>query len=84
MPLTSACQVTGPTIPSTVTDWNVERKGLLKATHRSVCHWSEDPVDLGPVGGIAGQVAELELLLHAPDRVALASLLDLHDNAPPR
>ena len=50
---------------------NVERKCLLKTTHRRVCHWSEDPIDLGPLAGIARQVAELELLLHpfAPRRL---------------
>src|SRR6266536_3613193 len=30
---------------------NVERKGLLKTTHRRVCRWSKDPVDLGPLLG---------------------------------
>src|SRR5262245_33997215 len=63
---------------------NVERKGLLKPTHRSLCLWSEDPIDLGPITGIARQVAELELLLHSSNRVALTSLFDLHDKSRPR
>ena len=84
MPLTSACQVTGPTMPSTCHGRNVEREGLLKTAHRGVRDRSEDPVDLRPVAGIAGQVAELELLLHAFDRVALASLFDLDDKEPAR
>jgi hypothetical protein len=35
---------------------NIERKSLLKTTHRAVCNWSEDTVDLGPIAGIVRQV----------------------------
>jgi hypothetical protein len=63
---------------------NVERKGLLETTHRRVCRWSKDPVDLGPIAGIARQVAKLELLLHPSNRVALASLFDLYYKSRPR
>src|SRR6476660_3009244 len=62
---------------------NVERKGLLKTTHCRLRLWSKDPVDLGTFAGIAGQIAELKLLLHSSNRVALASALDLHNESHP-
>jgi len=49
---------------------NVDRKCLLKTTHRSFRLWSKDPVDLETFAGIAGQIAELKLLLHPSNRVA--------------
>jgi hypothetical protein len=38
---------------------------------------------LWPLAGVARQVAELELLLHAFDRLALAPFLDLNDKSRP-
>ena len=56
---------------------------MLKTTHRSVCHGSENPIDLRPFARIARQVAELEFLLHPFNGVASASLFDLDDQRRP-
>ena len=59
----------------------IERKRMLETTHRSVCHWSKYPIDLRAFAGIAGEVAELKLLLHSFDCIAFASLFDLYDKS---
>ena len=46
MPLTSACHVTGPTIPSTATDVDVDRQRLLDARTAGLGHRTEHAVDL--------------------------------------
>src|SRR5215213_8468642 len=62
---------------------NVERNGLLKTTYRSLCYRSKNPINLRPFTGITRQIAELELLLHPSDRVALTSPFDLDDESRP-
>jgi hypothetical protein len=51
--------------------WNVERKGVLKIAHRSLCHRSEDAIYLRPFRRVARQVAELEFLLDPLNRISL-------------
>src|SRR5919198_4855329 len=58
-------------------------EGLLEAADRGVGLRAEDPVDRQTLARIAGQVAELELLLHPTDRVAGAALLDRDDQRRP-
>src|SRR6188472_160166 len=62
-------------------DGDAER--LLKAAHRGVGLRTEDAIDRESLGGVAGEVAELELLLHAADGVALAALVHLDDDLRP-
>jgi hypothetical protein len=58
-------------------------EGLLEAPDGGVGLGAEDPVDLQAFAGVAGEVAELELLLDPPDGVALAALLDGDDQRRP-
>src|SRR5512132_30974 len=58
-------------------------QGLLEAPHGGVGLGTEDPVDLEPLARVAGQVPELELLLHPAHRVPLAALLDRDDQGRP-
>src|SRR5690348_2120190 len=58
-------------------------QGLLEAADGGVGLWPEDPVDLQALIRVAGQVAELELLLDPADGVALAALLDRDDQRRP-
>jgi hypothetical protein len=60
-----------------------ELQGLLEAADRGVGLEAEDPVDLQSLVGVAGEVAELELLLDRPHRVPLAPLPDLDDQGRP-
>jgi hypothetical protein len=56
---------------------------VLKSAHRGVGLRAESAVDLYAFGGVAGFIAELELLLHAAYRVAACAFLDLHDERLP-
>jgi len=58
-------------------------EGLLEAADGGVGLGPEDPVDLRALARVAGQVAELELLLDPADGVALAALLDRDDQRRP-
>src|SRR4051812_47364037 len=42
------------------------------------------PIDLEALAGVAGQVPELELLLHTPNRITVATFLDGDDDNGPR
>src|SRR6266542_4194138 len=59
----------------------VER--LLEGAHRGLGLRAEDPVDLQALARVAGQVAELELLLHPANGVAGAAPPDGDDQRPP-
>jgi tetratricopeptide (TPR) repeat protein len=58
-------------------------QGPLEVADGGVGLGAEDAVDLEALAGVAGQVAELELLLHPAYRVPLASLLDRDDQGRP-
>jgi hypothetical protein len=58
-------------------------QGLLEAADSGVGLGPEDPVDLQAFARVAGQVAELELLLDPADGVALAALPDRDDQRRP-
>jgi hypothetical protein len=58
-------------------------QGLLEAADGGVGLGPEDPVDGQARVRVAGQVAELELLLHPADRVALTALPDRDDQRRP-
>src|SRR4051812_15682918 len=62
----------------------VQRQCMLKAAHGGIGLRSEGSVDLETLVGIAGTTAELELLLHAPHRVAAIAAFDLADQCYPR
>ena len=74
--------MTGKTVPSTATD-EFPRGGQLTCAHRGLGLRPEDAVDLRSLARVAGEIAELELLLQAPHRVALAAPPDRHDQRPP-
>ena len=56
---------------------------MLKTAHCPVRDGAENPVDLRPFAGIPREVTELELRLHAFDRLPLAPLFDLNDKSRP-
>ena len=56
---------------------------MLKTANGRVRDGPRNPVDLGPFARIAREVAELELFLHAFDRVPLAPQFDLNDKSGP-
>src|SRR5262245_49806892 len=58
-------------------------QGLLEAADGRVGLGTEDPVDLEALAGVAGQVAELELLLDPADGVAQAALAHGDDQRRP-
>src|SRR5215211_6730700 len=58
-------------------------QGVLEAPHGGVGLGAEDPVDSQARSRVAGQVAELELLLDPAHGVALAALLDRDDQGRP-
>ena len=79
MPLTSGRQVSGPTIPSTVSPsacWKLRTAGRGLGP--------EDPVDREAVARAAGLVAEPELLLQPADRVTGAAAGQHDDQGAPR
>src|SRR3954451_18416242 len=57
---------------------------MLKAAHGGIGLRSEGSVDLETLVGIAGSIAELKFLLHAPHRVAAIAAFDLEDQRHPR
>src|SRR3954452_12292034 len=63
---------------------NVQRQRVLKAAYGGIGLWSEGSVDLETLVGIAGSIAELEFLLHAPHRIAAIAAFDLDDQSDPR
>jgi hypothetical protein len=56
--------------------WNVERQSVLEASDRTVRLRSEDSIHLEPFAGFAR--TELEFLLDAANRVAIAALFHLN------
>src|ERR1700749_1558607 len=62
---------------------DVQVHGLLEAADGGVRFGPEDPVDLQALARVAGQVAELELLLEPAHSVTLAALLDRDDQRRP-
>jgi hypothetical protein len=56
--------------------WNVERESVLEASDRTVRFRSEDSIYLEAFTGFAS--TELELLLDAPDSIAMAALFHLN------
>src|SRR6185312_9915688 len=62
--------------------WNVERQSVLEASDRTVRLRPEDSIHLEPFTGLAR--TELEFLLDAANRVALAALFYLNDQSRPR
>src|SRR5207302_4658687 len=62
---------------------DVQVQGLLEAADGGVGLGPEDPVDPQARARVAGQVAELELLLDPADGVALAALPDRDDQGRP-
>jgi hypothetical protein len=57
---------------------------VLNAANRTIRLRSKNSVYLDTLAGIPGSIAELELLLHAPDRVAAIAAFDANDQSHPR